>query len=52
MIKFTEALEAIEEAEFLAQLSGKPKYMFRPTKTQGAQGFKQVKEWAARNAGR
>lgn len=31
--------------------SGKPKYMFRPTKTQGAQGFKQVKEWADQGGG-
>lgn len=31
--------------------SGKPKYMFRPAKTQGAQGFKQVKEWADQGGG-
>lgn len=31
--------------------SGKPKYMFRPSKTQGAQGFKQVKEWADQGGG-
>jgi 3'-phosphoadenosine 5'-phosphosulfate sulfotransferase (PAPS reductase)/FAD synthetase len=31
--------------------SGKPKFMFRPAKVHGAQGFAQVKEWANKGGG-
>lgn len=36
----------------VGERSGKPKYMFRPHRMQGAKGFKQVKEWANHGGGK
>ena len=41
----------LEEEMGVGVRSGKPKFMFRPTKTQGAKGFAQVKEWADQGGG-
>jgi len=36
----------------VGKVSGKPKYMFRPHRMQGAKGFAQVKEWADHGGGK
>jgi len=36
----------------VGERSGKPKFMFRPHRMQGAKGFKQVKDWADHGGGK
>lgn len=36
----------------VGKVSGKPKYMFRPHRMQGAKGFAQVKDWADHGGGK
>ena len=36
----------------VGERSGKPKYMFRPHRMQGAKGFKEVKDWADHGGGK
>lgn len=42
----------LEEEMGVGEVSGKPKYMFRPHRMAGACGFKQVKEWADHGGGK
>lgn len=42
----------LEEEMGVGEVSGKPKYMFRPHRMQGAKGFKQVKDWADHGGGK
>ncbi len=41
----------LEEEMGVGERSGKPKYMFRPHRMQGAKGFAQVKDWANHGGG-
>jgi len=41
----------LENEMGVGKVSGKPKYMFRPHRMQGAKGFAQVKDWADHGGG-
>lgn len=42
----------LEDEMGVGERSGKPKYMFRPHRMQGAKGFQQVKKWADHGGGK
>jgi 3'-phosphoadenosine 5'-phosphosulfate sulfotransferase (PAPS reductase)/FAD synthetase len=42
----------LEDEMGVGEISGKPKYMFRPHRMQGAKGFAQVKDWADHGGGK